>query len=266
MRGNIVVTTGPLVEPISLAEAKVQLRVETDITADDALISALIITARQHVEDVCNRALITQTLKAYYPCFWDRLDLRAPVRSVSGVSYLDSGNVSQTLATTGYVVDADEAPGVVVPPYAVPWPATYVYPKAVTVTFVAGYATAFTVNATTDTLTAVGHGKSNGDVVRLTNSGGALPAGLTANTDYYVRDMSGNDFKLAASAGGAAIDITGAGTGTHFLGEVPAALRQAMLLLIGHWYENRESVTFDNVAMLPQAVDALLAPHRVHTF
>ena len=45
--------------------------------------------------------------------------------------------------------------------------------------------------------------------------------------------------------------------------DVPAAIRQAMLLLIAHWYEHREAVSLgaDGTA-LPMAVDALLAPYR----
>jgi uncharacterized phiE125 gp8 family phage protein len=45
--------------------------------------------------------------------------------------------------------------------------------------------------------------------------------------------------------------------------DVPVALKQAMLLLIGHWYANREPVNIGNiVAPLPMAVDALLGPYR----
>lgn len=45
--------------------------------------------------------------------------------------------------------------------------------------------------------------------------------------------------------------------------EVPAAIRQACLLLIGHWYANREAVNVGNVAtQLPLAVEYLLANHR----
>ena len=47
---------------------------------------------------------------------------------------------------------------------------------------------------------------------------------------------------------------------------VPAAIRAAALLLIGHWYEHRSAVNVGNItSTLPFAVDALLAPfRRVH--
>ena len=44
---------------------------------------------------------------------------------------------------------------------------------------------------------------------------------------------------------------------------VPAAIRQAMLLLIGQWYDHREAVTVGAAgSLMPMAVDALLAPYR----
>lgn len=44
---------------------------------------------------------------------------------------------------------------------------------------------------------------------------------------------------------------------------VPAAIRHAILLMVGHWYENREaSVVGAPVAPLPMAVDALITPYR----
>lgn len=43
---------------------------------------------------------------------------------------------------------------------------------------------------------------------------------------------------------------------------VPAAIKAAILLLVGHWYKNREAVSDNGPAELPLAVDALLAPYR----
>lgn len=44
---------------------------------------------------------------------------------------------------------------------------------------------------------------------------------------------------------------------------MPRAIRQAMLMLVAHWYENRETVVIGVTAMdIPFAVNALIAPFR----
>lgn len=82
----------------------------------------------------------------------------------------------------------------------------------------------FTCVAGTDVCTATAHGFYTGDLVRLTNAGGALPTGLAAATDYFViaaaaSGGSANTFKLASSLAnantGTPIDITADGTGTQ---------------------------------------------------
>jgi hypothetical protein len=72
---------------------------------------------------------------------------------------------------------------------------------------------AFTA-ATTDIITAAGHGFVNGDRVRVSSTT-ALPDGLAAATTYFVIDATENTFKLSLADGGAAVDITDTGTGTH---------------------------------------------------
>lgn len=44
---------------------------------------------------------------------------------------------------------------------------------------------------------------------------------------------------------------------------VPAPIRQAILMLVGHWFKNRETVVTGTIATsLPFAVEALLSPYR----
>lgn len=74
---------------------------------------------------------------------------------------------------------------------------------------------AFTVTAATDLVSCNAHGVQDGDQLVLSNSGGALPAGLAASIRYFAIDVTPNSFRLAALPGAQAIDITGAGTGTH---------------------------------------------------
>jgi hypothetical protein len=72
----------------------------------------------------------------------------------------------------------------------------------------------FTASASTDLLTKVAHGvKENQQVVLATN--GTLPGGLSTATPYFAVDIGANDFGLALRAGGAKIDITSTGSGTH---------------------------------------------------
>lgn len=78
-----------------------------------------------------------------------------------------------------------------------------------------GTATTVTADAGTDFLTAVSHGLEDNDPILFDTTIADLPAGLSANTIYYVRDKTTNTFKVALTAGGSAIDITDAGTGTH---------------------------------------------------
>jgi hypothetical protein len=73
---------------------------------------------------------------------------------------------------------------------------------------------AFTANATTDYITSVAHGLSNGDVVVLTTTV-TLPAGLSLLTPYYVINKTTDTFQLSLTSGGTNIDITDTGTGVH---------------------------------------------------
>lgn len=77
----------------------------------------------------------------------------------------------------------------------------------------------FTAVAATNICTLTTHGFRTGIKVQVSNAGGALPTGLAASTDYYVIVINANTFYLASTLlnaqTGNAIDITGAGTGTH---------------------------------------------------
>ncbi|WP_320188921.1 head-tail connector protein (plasmid) [Agrobacterium rosae] len=51
----------------------------------------------------------------------------------------------------------------------------------------------------------------------------------------------------------------------NFITDVPEPIRFAILLLVGHWYRNREAVVVGaSVANLPFAVEALLQPYRIY--
>jgi hypothetical protein len=71
-----------------------------------------------------------------------------------------------------------------------------------------------TVNATTNVFTAAGHGYQDLDPITFGTSG-AIPAGLTVGTLYFVRDATENTFKVSATPNGTPVDVTTTGTGTH---------------------------------------------------
>jgi hypothetical protein len=78
----------------------------------------------------------------------------------------------------------------------------------------------FTAVASTNIFTKSSHGFRTGIKVRVSNSGGAIPTGLAALTDYYVIKIDANTFYLSTTLlgalnGSAIIDITTNGTGTN---------------------------------------------------
>jgi uncharacterized phiE125 gp8 family phage protein len=153
--------TGPVEEPLTVAELKTWLRVEH--TTDDTLIESLGKTARAMAERWLGRQLITATwmltLDGFpWPGGWQFMEApqihpdphtirlpKAPLQSVTSIQYYDMADTLQTLASTVYVVDATTDPGRIVLAMAKVWPVTRLKPGAVRITFVAGYAAASSV-------------------------------------------------------------------------------------------------------------------------
>jgi len=129
----------PVLEPISLAEAKQHLRVEH--SEEDALISALISVARHKIETLGHLALLTQTLELTLDDFPESSWLSIPsppLQSVSSFQYTDSsGSVT---AFADYVIDASGYPGRVALAYNKSWPSVILYPVgAVKIQCAVGY-------------------------------------------------------------------------------------------------------------------------------
>lgn len=81
-----------------------------------------------------------------------------------------------------------------------------------------------TVNATTDILSLSGHGLSDDDEVTVrADAGGTVPGGLAAGTTYYAIVLTDSTLQLAATAGGAAINISSAGSNVLLVTELPWA-------------------------------------------
>lgn len=196
MNGDWVLITPPAEEPVTLAEAMAQCRVED--AAENDLITGLMLAGRDQVESITRRAILTQTWELVLDAWpQDRvIELpRPPLQSVESITYLDGAGVTQTLSAEQYQVATVSAPGRVVLARGASWPSVELAPvEAIRVRFVAGWADA---------------------------------------------------------------------------ASVPAPLKLAIKLLVGHWYENREEVSVGaGVAQsqIPYGVDALLASYRVLTF
>jgi hypothetical protein len=72
----------------------------------------------------------------------------------------------------------------------------------------------FTVDTTNDYILCNAHGAQDYEQVVVSSTGTIAP-GLVVATRYFVRDAYANGYKVSSVPGGAAIDITGAGSGTH---------------------------------------------------
>lgn len=134
----VSVSVAPLVEPVSLSEAKLHLRVDHD--EDDALISSLIVAAREQAEAFTNRAFIEQTLVLTMDEFCDRIKLpKPPFISVTSVVYLDGSGDSQTVSGAVYRIASRFEPALLTLEPGQVWPSTYDVDDAVTITYKAGY-------------------------------------------------------------------------------------------------------------------------------
>lgn len=95
--------TGPLYEPITLAEAQAHLI----INGQDDYINGLIKAARIQVERYLNRSLILQTWRAYADKWCRELILPSgPVLSVTSLKYVGDNGSETTVGTSDYWVDA----------------------------------------------------------------------------------------------------------------------------------------------------------------
>lgn len=186
----LVPTSLPAVEPVSLAEAKLHLRVDHD--DEDILILSLVSAARLHLEHVLGRAFITQgwlyLADDWPPGFAVELPL-APVQSIVAVKVYDADDVATTLAPSTYLLDGLSVPPRLVRRASTTWPRPGRIANGVEVSFICGHGSAAT--------------------------------------------------------------------------EVPPPLRQAVLLLVAHWYEHRQPVEIgDQAEVMPAMVQDLIAPYR----
>jgi uncharacterized phiE125 gp8 family phage protein len=149
--------TEPTVEPVSLVELKNHLRLPLeeieDETIEDNLLTNQIKAAREEVEDITRRGIITQTWD-YFLDDWPSEDyIVLPLGNLQSVTYVNWKGTDDTLTTltedTDYVVETNgEQCGRVVLPYNVSWPTGTLHPsKPVIIRFICGWTSADSVPA-----------------------------------------------------------------------------------------------------------------------
>ena len=195
---TILVIAQPEVEPLTLAEARLHLRITA--TTEDDTITRLIKAARLRLEKETGRAFIEQTLEYrgedFPGCAPYRIKIPRPcLIELQSIKYLDVDGVLQTVGSSNYdVIDGGDWESMVQPIATFDWPQVIDdRPDAVRLRFRAGW------------------------------EGSGSPQDLASN--------------------------------------IPDDIKQAMLLLVGHWFENREQVFVaparEVVQQLPDGVSRL---------
>lgn len=148
---QLALITPPASEPVTLPEAKKQLRITSTAADVEAHVTRLIKAARQYMEGVDGRggivgqAIVTQTLELRLASFPAARTLplpRPPLQSVTSVKYTDAAGAEQTFDAASYAVDKDQLIGEVRLRAGKSWPSGLAdEPDAVRVRYVAGHAT-----------------------------------------------------------------------------------------------------------------------------
>lgn len=125
-----IITTAPAAYPVSLAELRTHLTIETQ--EFDARLAALIATATEMVEAKANRALVTRAYRAFmdqrntpeggYP---DVIELpRAPLVAVQAVTTISDAGVESVFDSANYFLDTSGVVGRLCLYPGASWPAT----------------------------------------------------------------------------------------------------------------------------------------------
>lgn len=121
-----VLSSGPAVEPVSLAEFKLWSRLDDTSPGDeDSLLSGLIASARKRVELLTNRKLINQTWKYILDEFpeGDVIELPfAPISTAGTVKYTDIDGAEATWSSSEYILDTSSEPHRIVLKEDYDWP------------------------------------------------------------------------------------------------------------------------------------------------
>jgi uncharacterized phiE125 gp8 family phage protein len=155
---NIKILARGTSEPVTLAEAKLHLRV--DLSDDDALITAMISAAREMVERYTSRTLIYTAYRLTMDNWPYDIELprspaiEAAANLVTGIAYItpriryydgDGNQQTMTYAAGDFEILLDNNPPLLVLPPSGIWPVTYPLQRgAIEIDWIAGYGSAST--------------------------------------------------------------------------------------------------------------------------
>lgn len=274
---QLIAPAGPAID---IVEAR--LHVRQDITDDDAKLNTLVRAVAGIAEAVTWRSIIAtrwqQSLDAFPGCSLSGVQPgaayslpgqailleRSPLIQLVSIQYLDMAGVWQTMPDTDYALDDSGPAPRITPVFGKIWPIALPQIGAVKLTYDAGFAAPLVASG--NNLTVKGwKSLALNDAVRLSNSGGVLPAPLQAETDYYVAAIPQSGvYQLSATIGGAVISLTNTGSGTHYLGVVPEDIKTWMLTRLDSFYDHRGDAAIAEGKFSPLPwVDSLLDRHRV---
>ena len=155
---NIKILARGTAEPVTLAEAKLHLRV--DLSDDDALITAMITAARDMVERYTSRTLIYTAYRLTMDNWPYDIELprspavEAAANLITGIAYItpriryydgDGNQQTMTYAANDFEILLDNNPPLLVLPPSGIWPVTYPLQRgAIEIDWIAGYGAAST--------------------------------------------------------------------------------------------------------------------------
>ncbi len=134
--------TPPVAEPLTLAETKLHLRLDTD--ADDTVVTSLMATARHYLEQVTGLCLMSRTLRLYldeWPEDQVILINRFPVQTLVAMTVYNAGGLPVQVSLQGHVLAGKAQPARL---YVTDMPETLRAINGIEVDFVAGFGTAAT--------------------------------------------------------------------------------------------------------------------------
>ena len=182
-----ILITAPAVEPLTIADMRAHLRLASE--AEDALLADYIKAAREHVERLTGRALITQGWRLYLDSWPEGRVVRLPVgplQNIDSITVYDASGTPHALSPDKWSLGRELAPA----------------------------------------------------RVKI-----SLDIGVSSSA------MMGAEIEFSAGYGATA-------------NAVPEAFKQAIRLLVAHWFEHREEggVVLDSI---PHGVDRLVSPYKV---